>query len=167
MRSLKKIDRDRRLTVRRRSTDPDVSSPTVGIVKNSFVTTIRYKQTARAIRAYREAVQEADKTNLALANLAEAKLERERAIRLLENAETIHEADAAEREETRLDALESLNDTRVNAELAAMKREQCLTLARVEYDRFLKEHENRTSEQSRERFDIPCVSFYRRRSSAQ
>ena len=77
MRSLKKIDRDRRLTARRRSTElPDVPSPQAGIVKNAFVTTIRYRQTARAIRAYREAVEEADKTNLALANLEEAKLER-------------------------------------------------------------------------------------------
>ena len=162
MRSLKKIDRDRRVA-RRRSTElPDVSSPPAGIVKNSFVATIRYKQTARAIRAYREAVEEAEKTNLALANLEEAKLERERSIRLLENAEIIHEADATEREETRLDALESLNDTKANAELAAMKREQCLTLARVEHDRFLKEHGNRTSERERERFDIPALSFYRR-----
>ena len=164
MRSLKKIDRDRRLTARRRSTElPDVPSPQAGIVKNAFVTTIRYRQTARAIRAYREAVEEADKTNLALANLEEAKLERERAIRLLENAEAIHEADSALREETRLDALESLNDARVNTELAAMKREQCLTLARAEHSRFLREHENRSSEQGRARFDIPYVSFYGKR----
>ncbi len=86
-------------------------------------------------------------------------------MRLLENAETIHEADAALREEARFDALESLNDARVNAELAAMKREQCLTLARAEHSRFLREHENPTSEQGRDRFDIPYVSFYRRSRS--
>ena len=98
MRSLKKIDRDRR-TARRQSIElPDVSSPPAGVVKNSFVTTIRYKQTARAIRAYREAIEEAGRAKIALANLEEAKLEHERTMRLLENAETVHEADAAERE---------------------------------------------------------------------
>ena len=170
MRSFKKIDRDRRITARRQSIElPDVSSPPPGIVKNTFVTTIRYKQTARAIRAYRDAIEEAGRAKLALANLEEAKLEHERAMRLLENAATIYEADAAEREQARIDALEELNDTKANAELAAMKREQCLTLAREEHDHFLRQHGcsvNHTSEQERNhglRFGIPYVSFYRRK----
>ena len=146
MRSLKKIDLERRIASKRQPTEmPEVTRPRAGIFKTAFGTAAHYKATAKAIRAYKEAVQEAGQTQLALADLEEAKLERQRAIHLMEDAEIIHEADAAEREQARIEAVESLKNAQVTAGMAAISREQCIVLACEAHDHFMKDFQKKRS----------------------
>ena len=138
MRSLKKIDLERRLASKRQPTELlEVTRPRAGIFKTAFGTASHYKATAKAIRAYKEAVQEAGQTQLALADLEEAKLERQRAIRLMEDAEIIHETDAAEREQARIEAVESLKNRQVTAGMEAIAREQNIVLASEAHEHFI------------------------------
>jgi len=132
---------------------PDLPLPKPGAIKSSLVTAIRYRLTAQAVRAYKETVSEIVETEYALGRLEEARLERQRSIRQLQDAHKIHEADQLFRDQQRDDAERErikaehkLAEAKADAEVAEFGRQQRVIKARKHHDRFLnKEHGDSTS----------------------
>ena len=147
---LPRIDEGREVTSRKGNL-PQLPMPPSGAIKIALVTAFRYKSTQQAIRAYNQAVDELAETELALARLDKARAQRQRAIRLLEDVEDIHEADRLARkqqvmeaeqrrddaERERIEAKQKLADQKADAEIAEFLRQQRVQKARAAHERFL------------------------------
>ena len=106
---------------------PALDLPPRGVIRIALYTAIKYKMTSRAIDAYEGAVRSTEGALRALDDLDLAVLERDRTIRLLEDAETIHETDELIRKAQRIEVDRSFKDTEARGRLADMKRERMLS----------------------------------------
>ena len=115
---------------------PEIALPPRGVIKSALLTALRYKTTETALRAYRAAIREAVGATGALDDLDHARLQRERTLRLLEDAESIHQDDADHRRTKRIGTEQALKDAEADAEIKDMERQRKLQRERDKHEQW-------------------------------
>jgi len=120
---------------------PDIPRPRAGTIRNAFLTAMNFDGTSHVIAAYTRAVNEAARATIALGNLNDAQVERERSIKLLKDAGTIHEKDAEDRARELINAKRGRRRAEAKAEIEDLELEQKVLEARQKHEEFLRRHE--------------------------
>lgn len=83
---------------------------------SAFLGRVKWRSIQSMITAYRGAIQEAAETKRALGDMKAAELEFGRAVRLLDDAETVHVHDEAIRAQARNNAIDAAEESELNLE---------------------------------------------------
>ena len=102
---------------------PEVTVPSTPL-GSTYLGRIKWRATARLIAAYSEMVREMEGAQRALGDLDRAILDRQKAKRMLADADRIHATDAMQRELAYLQAQDNLEEAKFKLEINAHDRER-------------------------------------------
>jgi hypothetical protein len=100
----------------------EVGTPPGGIIRTAFFSAIANRMNNQAWSAYNDCLATLNETRRLLNDLNYADLESERVFRLLDNAEDVHETDAAQRKLRLVQAQSALAEEEHQAELDRRRR---------------------------------------------